>query len=294
MDYTIILFYKYVGISNPETIRQRQLALCQKLGLTGRIIVAKEGINTTLEGTTEHIEQYIETISSKRPFKNIHFKKSIGTSQAFPRLSVKVRDEIVTLGLGKKDINPRQITGKYLTPTQLHQWLKNKEDIHIVDMRNDYEQKVGRFEGSILPGMENFRDLPKVLPTLAKLRHKKVVTVCTGGVRCEKASGYLKQQGFTDVYQLKGGIVSYMERYVGQHFQGKLYVFDKRITMGFEDPAHPTAMISSCDRCQQPSEHYVNCARVGCHLHFICCLSCYAPDDQPYCSPQCEKATNKV
>jgi UPF0176 protein len=284
MKYTILLYYKYATIPNPELVRDRQRALCEKLGLKGRIIVAKEGVNATLEGTTANIEAYCDELTSKRPFKNIHLKKSEGTGNAFPKLSVKVRNEIVSLGLGEKDINPNKVTGKYLTPTRLYNWLRKKKDIHIVDMRNDYEQRVGKFENSILPGMENFRDLPKVLPQLKNLKDKTVVTVCTGGVRCEKASGFLCEQGFEDVYQLKGGIVSYMEKYVGQDFKGKLYVFDGRVTMGFQKPEDNPEVIGTCDRCGKLSEDYVNCANAKCHIHFICCKSCRTDNGDGYCA----------
>ncbi len=290
MEHTIVLFYKYTTIPNPDLEHQRQRALCEGFNLKGRVIIAKEGINATLEGTTENIQKYCDAISSKRPFKNIHFKKSAGTGNAFPKLSIKVRSEIVTLGLGEKDINPTNITGKYLTPARLHSWIKKKKNIHIVDMRNDYEYAVGRFENSILPGMENFRDLPKVLPTIGDLKDETVVTVCTGGVRCEKASGFLRQEGFKDVYQLKGGIVSYMEKYVGEDFKGKLYVFDGRVTMGFHEPKNPDEIVGTCARCDAPSENYVNCANMKCHLHFICCKTCYGSDGNAYCSEKCESS----
>ncbi len=285
--YTILLFYKYTTIKNPEKFRDEQRALCEKLGLTGRIIVATEGINATLEGTTSNVKKYIKVLSQKRCFSNIHWKESTGTGDAFPKLSVKARPEIVTLGLPKKkDVDPRKMTGKHLDPEKLHEWIRSGKKIHIVDMRNDYEHKVGHFKDSILPPMQNFRDLPKVLPTLKPLKNEKVVTVCTGGIRCEKASGYLVQQGFKDVYQLNGGIVSYMKKYPGKDFLGSLYVFDKRVTMAYAPKKGERPVIGKCERCGVSSEQYADCTNALCHRQFICCTDCISKDGA-YCSTEC-------
>jgi UPF0176 protein len=273
-QYQILLFYKYVHISDPVAVMNWQRELCTKYGFKGRLIVASEGINFTLEGKTEDTEAYIKELETDSRFKNIHFKKSAGTGNAFPKLSVKVRSEIVSLHLGTCDINPNEVTGVHLKPEELHEWIKNKKEFYIIDMRNVYEHKVGHFEGSVCPPMDNFRDLPKFVESIAHLKHKTVLTVCTGGIRCEKASGYLLTQGFTDVYQLSGGIVSYMEKYPNEDFQGKLYVFDKRIVMGFytNDPKHK--VIGKCESCETPSENFINCEQLGCHRHFIICENC--------------------
>ncbi|MEK7106261.1 MAG: rhodanese-like domain-containing protein, partial [Patescibacteria group bacterium] len=239
-SYQILLFYKYVHISNPEEVRDWLRDLCQKFGLKGRLIVASEGLNITLEGKTEDTESFIKEME-KDPlsaqagrFLNIHYKRSEGTGNAFPKLSVKVRSEIVSLHLGTCDVDPNVTTGVHLSPEELHIWIngdptspeasRGKKEFYIVDMRNAYEHAVGKFAGSICPPMENFRDLPKLLKTIDHLKDKTILTVCTGGVRCEKASGYLITQGFKDVYQLNGGIVSYMEKYPNEDFEGKLYV----------------------------------------------------------------------
>jgi UPF0176 protein len=163
-------------------------------------------------------------------------------------------------------------------------------------MRNAYEHKVGHFEGSIMPPIENFRDLPKVVEQIKHLKNKTVLTVCTGGVRCEKASGFLITQGFTDVYQLDGGIVSYMEKYPNEDFQGKLYVFDKRVKMGpsalletglyTDDVNHK--IIGKCDACNNSSENFVNCANPVCHRHFINCEECLNKNNgQAFCPLGC-------
>ena len=253
---------------------KRQVEICEHLSLTGRCIIASEGINATYEGRKEDIQKYIEQLEKDPRFLNIHFKLSTGTGHAFPKLSIKVRKEIVSLHLGTCDINPNEVTGIHLKPEELHEWLKNGKEFYIVDMRNAYEHKVGHFENSILPPIENFRDLPKVVEQISHLKNKTVLTVCTGGVRCEKASGFLITQGFTDVYQLDGGIVSYMENYPNEDFKGKLYVFDGRVTMGFYTDDIKHKVVGKCDTCGEGSENYVNCANPVCHRQFLTCETC--------------------
>lgn len=273
-SYQILLFYKYVRIEDPQAVRDWLFALCQKLSLKGRLIVATEGLNITLEGKTEDTEAFITELETDQRFLNIHFKRSVGTGDAFPRLSVKVRSEIVSLHLGTCDIDPNQLTGVHLAPEALHQWIAEGREFYIIDMRNAYEHAIGKFKDSICPPMNNFRDLQKVVKRLKHLKDKTVLTVCTGGIRCEKASGYLLAQGFTSVYQLDGGIVSYMEKYPNEDFEGKLYVFDGRVAMGFytDDPAH--VIVGRCEDCGAQSENIVDCRSGNCNGQFIICEAC--------------------
>lgn len=292
-SYTVLLFYKYTHIENPTELANSQRVLCEKLGLKGRAIIAHEGINATYEGTTEAIEAYCSELISDGRFADTHLKKSFGTGKAFPRLNVKVRKEIVTLGLqDEKDIDPNTTTGKHLSPKELHEWFASGKKFKIVDMRNTYEHKVGHFKDSILPPLKNFRDLPKALKDLEPLKDETVLTVCTGGVRCEKASGYLVQNGFKDVYQLSGGIVSYMEQFEtenasaqgpAKNFVGSLYVFDDRVTMAYAS-GNSRGVIGTCEVCSASTENYINCADDGCHRHFIVCTDCQ--DKSVYC-PTC-------
>lgn len=299
--YKILLYYKYTHISDPKAFRDAHFDLCKKLGLKGRIIIASEGINGTCEGTDEACQEYQKILTSDPRFADIHWKVSIGTidGTAFPRLSVKVRKEIVSLHLGdEEDIDPNQMTGIHLKPEELRKWYEEGKEFHIVDMRNGYELEVGKFECTVFPELDNFRDLKKNLKKIEDLKNKTVLTVCTGGVRCEKASGLLVREGFENVYQLDGGIVSYMEKYPGQDFKGSLYVFDKRITMHFQDEENHE-IIGRCHNCQKPSEHYVNCANLMCHDHFICCEDCLVenPPNHPsggiaYCNIWCNLKWN--
>ena len=292
MDYQILLYYKYTQIENPIHEMREQRRLCEKLGLIGRIIIATEGINGTVEGLVSNTEKYIEEMSKDPRFSDIQWKKSVGIGEAFPKLSVKVREEIVSMHLHENDIKPWSVTGKYLAPEELHEWFATKQEFFIVDMRNDYEHQSGYFEGSILPPLTNYRDLPKLLPLLKDLENKKIVTVCTGGVRCEKASGFLVNNGFSDVYQLQGGIVSYMEKYPNEHFKGKLYVFDQRILMGFNTDKVEHQVVGKCEKCEAKSEHYINCDTIGCHRHFILCESCIEKYGQ-ICPLGCQFARKK-
>ncbi|MEN9524034.1 MAG: hypothetical protein RL536_103 [Candidatus Parcubacteria bacterium] len=268
-----------MAIDDPELLAGNQRSLCVRLDLKGRIIVAKEGINSTLEGTKENIEKYCAELVSDQRFVDVHFKKSAGTGNAFPKLSVKVRKEIVSLGLpAKQDVNPQERTGKYLSAEELQTWFSSGKKFKIVDMRNDYEHKIGHFKDSVLPPIHNFRDLPSALPALEHLKDETVLTVCTGGVRCEKASGLLLQNGFKDVYQLQGGIVTYMEKFENgksatKNFLGSLYVFDGRVTMAFASEKE-RPVVGFCDFCNSPAEIYVNCSNDICHKHFIVCDGC--------------------
>lgn len=289
---------------------------CSNLGLKGRVLLAEEGINGTLEGTVENAEEYVRLMhlqdGSEGTFGNFSdmvFKRSAGTGNSFPKLKVKVREEVVALkmknaplkkdGTGEviTDIDPNRVTGVHLKPEELKAWYENGEDFLIVDMRNDYEFKVGHFEGSINPKMNNFRELPAVLPALEEVKKaskegKKVLTVCTGGIRCEKASGFLIENGFDNVYQLDGGMHTYMEKYPGEDFKGALFVFDNRDTMAFTDKRE---IIGKCDLCGSTTERFENCANDECHSKMLVCDQCVgsagnAHDAVPlvFCSDACK------
>lgn len=277
MKYQILLFYKYIQITDPGKFFKEQKKLCESLSLTGRIIIAEEGINVTVEGSLENTEKYIEVLKADPRFSDIHFKRSLGTGNAFPKLSIKLRPEIVASYLEKTKIDPTIKTGNYISPEELHGWINSDKKFYMVDMRNDYEHEVGYFRDSLLAPINNFRDLPKVLPILEKLKGEIIVTVCTGGVRCEKASAFLLDNGFNDVYQLYGGIVSYMEKYPNEDFLGKLYVFDGRVTMGFntEDAKHK--IVGKCSVCNKPADNYRDCANLHClhKRHFVACDNCW-------------------
>jgi UPF0176 protein len=274
--FQILLYYYYGELPDAEAVTEQQRELCAALGLTGRILISAEGINGTLEGETVATEQYVAALLSEPRFSRIQMKRSVGTGTAFAKLSVKYRREIVGAYLGDDDFNPSSFTAPYIYSEELHEWIHSGKEFYIVDMRNAYEHESGHFEGSVLPPMRHFRELPSLLPMLEHLKDKTVVTVCTGGVRCEKASGLLLKKDFKEVYQLYGGIVTYMETYPNEDFRGKLYVFDGRITMGFETDSPDHEVVGRCKHCGKPSEHYVNDDGDPARPHFICCEACAA------------------
>lgn len=289
--YQVLLYYKYVDISDPKKLRDAQKALCEELGFMGRIIVASEGINGTVEGTIENTEKYIQENEKNPLLAGIKYKKSAGNGNSFPELRVRVRPEIVT---GKVDTNPNKVTGKYITADELFNWFETKREFYIVDMRNEYEYASGYFEGFIPSGLKNFFDLKEVVPRLAHLKNKTIVTVCTGGVRCEKASGFLIENGFADVYQLKDGIYTFMEKYPNKYFKGKLYVFDKRLTIGFNTDKPDHEIVGRCLKCGTVSENYVNCMFDDCHKHYICCEDCLDNETKlAFCDDDCKSAWKK-
>jgi len=277
-SYKVVLFYKYIYIENPVDLMDAQKELCGELGLKGRMLIAKEGINGTFEGESSKIDKYCRDLAKDKRFCDIQFKFSDGDGKSFLKLSIKVRDEIVAGHLGEMDVNPAEVTGKYITPEQLHKWFEQKKEFYVVDMRNDFEQEVGMFEGSIKSGMHLFRDLPKTAKTISHLKDKPIVTVCTGGVRCEKASGFLVKNGFAHVYQLAGGIHSYIEKYPNEHFAGALYVFDQRVVMGFNMDSKKRKVVGKCASCGKKSESFVNCKDPDCNRHFIACSDCSKKD----------------
>ena len=199
---------------------------------------------------------------------------------SFPKLSIKVRKEIVGTGFSRDEADPSKRTAPRLSPEQLRQWYESGREFTVVDMRNSYEFASGHFKNSIDPGLEASRDLPQALPKLEPLKKKTVLTVCTGGVRCEKMSAYLQSHGFEDVYQLDGGIHSYMEKYPGKDFEGTLYTFDNRLTMDFGGERE---VVGRCHHCNSPTERYVNCAHDGCHVHILVCTTCTPEKQLAYC-----------
>lgn len=283
---TILLYYKYVDIKYPEAIKQWQRSLCESLELTGRIIIAHEGINGTVAGTDEATQAYIKAMNEHELFGDIDFKTAQGGSESFPKLKIKVKNEIVRLGVDPVKVTVKD-TGQHLTPQQTHELLSNPpKDLVILDTRNNYESAVGTFEGSITPDIRYFRQLPAYLDeNIDKFKDKEVLMHCTGGVRCERATALLVQKGVAKkVYQVKGGIHRYIEQYPDGHFRGKNYVFDKRITVKVNDD-----VLGSCYLCKKPCDDYFNCLNALCNKHFICCEPCLQEFNKT-CSSKCKTA----
>jgi len=200
-EHIVLLFYKFVDIENPEVVRLEQRALCENLDIKGRILIACEGINGTLEGTIDAVKEYKKVMKNDPLFSDMPFKESTGTGEAFPKLKVKVRKEIVTLGAGRFDV--KNETAKEITAEEFDALYEKDDDFVVLDLRNDFEVASGYFEKTIDPMLRHFRDLPEKVAELSHLKDKKIVTVCTGGIRCEKATCLLKKEGFIDYSNVK-------------------------------------------------------------------------------------------
>lgn len=285
--HCVVLFYRYVHIENPEQFRDELRASCERFGMTGRFIVATEGINGIGETSLEQMQQFCNWYVSDPRFSDTHLKFSQSFGGSFPKLSVKVRPEIVSLHLGDADFDPNETTSKKLSPEQLHQWYTEGKDFTVVDMRNNYEHEIGHFVGSVLPPLNNFRDLAAQCDSLTQFddAEKPILTVCTGGVRCEKASGYLVKKGFKNVYQLDGGMVSYMEQFPKQNFVGAMYTFDGRRVIDWDGGTHE--IIAHCVHCNCTTERLVDCNNPLCNRQYIACADCDPDINEAYCSTEC-------
>lgn len=265
----IILYYKFVKIADTETVKWWQRELCERLGLKGRILISSEGINGTLGGDFKALKLYKRAMSEHTLFKGIEYKWSAGAAEDFPRLAVKVRQETVTLGLPK--ITPEN-SGKKLKPKEFHDMISTDPNVVVFDARNNYESAIGKFKNAITPDIENFRDLPSMVKDYEHLKDKKIVTYCTGGIRCETFSALLKKEGFKRVYQLEGGIVKYGEAYGDEGlWEGKCFVFDKRMSIAFSDNSKD---IGECVHCGGKTSKYINCANKQCNKLILVCESC--------------------
>ncbi len=267
----ILLFYKYVQIDNPLQIQAWQKKLCAELGLTGRVLLAHEGINGTVGGTKEATDAYVSAMNQHPLFGGIDFKTAPGGAEAFPRCKIVIKKEIVHLG-----IDPEKLTvqdgGGHLTPEQTHNLLSNPpQDLVILDTRNNYESAVGKFTNAITPDMRYFRQFPEYIDkNIDQFKDKTVLMYCTGGVRCERATAVLNVKNVAKkVYQVQGGIHRYIEQYPDGFFRGKNYVFDGRITVKVNDD-----ILSTCLNCSTLSDDYFNCLNALCNKHFISCSAC--------------------
>jgi len=271
--YAIILFYKFTKIKNPETFRDMQKKIAGRFGLKGRMLVAKEGINATFEGLDKDIKKYIKSQKKTALFKNVVFKESEGNGKGFTKLMVKVRPEVVTLGVG--ELNIKKDTAPVVTAAQLEKMYKQNENFTVLDLRNNYEVQAGYFEKTFNPNLKNFRDLPEKINKLAHLKNQKVVAVCTGGIRCEKATVLLKKEGFTNLYQLKDGIHTYIKKFPGKHFKGSLFVFDNRMVTPVAD-SQDREVVGRCFDCNKKCEEFYNDDSMRPSKKVICCNNCIA------------------
>ena len=287
MSYQVLLYYCYTPLANPEQFRDEHHRLCLALDLRGRVIVAAEGLNGTVSGTVESCAQYMAAVKADPRFAALDFKVDAVPAHTFQKLHVRVKPEIVHSSL--RHVQPHKKTGQHLSPEEFRA-LKDRDDVVVVDVRSDYEYNLGRFRNAVTLDMENFRDFPARVERLKTFKDKKILTYCTGGVKCEKASAYLLEQGFENVYQLHGGIIKYGIESGGEDFDGQCYVFDTRIAVDV-NRVNPT-VISRCQGCEQPSNRLVNCANPHCNAHLPLCAAC-GEQLQGACSEACAAHPDK-
>jgi UPF0176 protein len=272
----IILFYAFTPLADPEALRLWQRDLCESLGLRGRIILSKDGINATLGGELKDVKRYLKKTREYAPFHDIEVKWSEGRGDDFPRLSVRVRDELVSFGApGELVVDQGGVVGGGIrvTPAELHELVDSK-DVAFFDGRNAFEAEIGRFRGAVVPDVANTRDFVAELDSgkYDHLKEQPVVTYCTGGIRCEVLSALMVARGFREVYQLDGGIATYGEQYGDAGlWEGSLYVFDNRMAVQFSDTA---AVIGRCSQCGEPTSRMQNCSDLACREQLVVCAAC--------------------
>ncbi|MEP1743866.1 MAG: rhodanese-related sulfurtransferase [Kangiellaceae bacterium] len=249
MPYIVCALYKFVALPNFKSLREPLLSVMNEHQVRGTLLLAHEGINGTVSGSREAIDSLISWLNLQPGLENIDVKESTSKEKPFKRTKVKLKKEIVTMGV--EDIDPRKVVGTYVEPADWNNLISDPEVV-LVDTRNDYEFAVGTFENAINPNTESFREFPDyVKQNLDPKKHKKVAMFCTGGIRCEKSTAYMKQQGFEEVYHLKGGILKYLEEVPKEStsWQGECFVFDDRVTV---DHDLKPGQYDQCNACRMP------------------------------------------
>ena len=281
--YHVLAFYCITPIENPHEEVKLHKKFFNDRDITSRIYISEQGINGQMSASEKDAEEYIAWMHTKPNFKEITFKVDHWNEQAFPRKTVKYRKNLVacdqTIDFSKR--------GEHVSPETWKQMIEDETNYCLIDVRNDYETKIGHFEGADLPPCKDFRDFEKYADELEQ-KHSEdkppVMMYCTGGIRCELYSSILKEKGFDKVYQLDGGIINYGHKVGSKHWLGKLFVFDDRLTVPISEEEAP--VISHCHYCDKPSDHYYNCANMDCNTLFLCCDECIKEHEgccQNYC-----------
>lgn len=288
----ILLYYKFAPLSDPEAVKLWQKTLCESLNLKGRILVSRHGLNGTVGGELDDLKAYVKATKQYPAFKDIVWKWSDGSRDDFPRLSVKHRRELV--GFKNSDdefeVDERGVVsgGKHLKPEQVNELVeKYGDEVVFFDGRNEHEAKIGKFKDAIVPNTQTSRDFIAELESdkYDDIKDKKVVTYCTGGIRCEVISAMMKKRGFKEVYQIDGGIVKYGEKYGDDGlWEGALRVFDDRMVVKFSDKAKT---IGECTHCQGKTSNFENCANMQCNELVLICENCKNDESLLYHTKSC-------
>ncbi|GEM75440.1 oxygen-dependent tRNA uridine(34) hydroxylase TrhO [Vibrio sagamiensis] len=248
-QYVVCALYKFVELENYQELREPLLALMAEHSVHGTLLLASEGINGTVAAKREGIDALLEWLNAEPRLSGIVYKESFSETQPFNRTKVKLKKEIVTLGV--EGIDPRHVVGTYVKPQDWNELISDPE-VFVVDTRNDYEIEVGTFKGAVNPNTDTFREFPDyVKENMDPEKHKKVAMFCTGGIRCEKSTAYMKEQGFDEVYHLEGGILKYLEEVPEEEsmWEGDCYVFDGRVAVNHQ---LEKAGYDLCNACRLP------------------------------------------
>jgi UPF0176 protein len=286
LKYLVLAYYQFTAIeaAHDEVLAHKKFIA--DLDMTGRIYISEEGINGQSCILATEADTYMDWVRSRPHFEGIKFKLSPYHEQAFPRMTVKYREQIVALDC-KVDLDNQ---GVHVSPEDWSKMLESDEDYLLIDVRNDYEWKLGRFEGAELPPCRTFREFADYTDRLKEsgaAEGKKVMMYCTGGIRCEPYSALLKEKGFESVYQLDGGIINYGIQHGSKHWLGKLFVFDDRLSVPISEEETP--VIAKCHSCGVDCEDYFNCANTECNVLFLSCRGCLEPV-KGCCSKSCAEA----
>ena len=275
----VILYYGFAPIADPEAVKLWQKTLCESLNIKGRILISPHGINGTLGGHMNDVKKYIKNTRQYPGFKKIDFKWSEGTGNDFPKLKIKVKDELVAFGNpGEIKVDENGVIGGgiHLRPEEVNKLVEERGDeVVFFDGRNAFEAKVGKFKDAVVPDITTSHDFVKEIESgkYDYMKDKPVVTYCTGGIRCEILSVVMKNRGFKEVYQMKGGIVRYGNAFGDDGlWEGSLYTFDDRLTIDFSDH---TKLIGTCAHCDGPTKEFRNCQKPECHQLVLLCDPCY-------------------
>lgn len=276
----VLLFYKFEEIKDPDYWVRKHKQKCAEIGVLGKVLVAHEGINGSVSGTPEQVEEYKKYVHSLPGFEDVWFKEETAVEHPFTKMEIRVRKEIIRLD---RDVDIKN-KGRYLTPQEFLDFY-NKEDFIVLDARNYYEYDLGRFKNAINPNIKSFREFPNFIDGFEKKidKKKKIVMYCTGGIRCEKASAYMKELGFENIYQLEGGVINFCQQLPNTVWEGKCFVFDKRLLSDINQNNKP---ITRCIHCNIESDLLKNCKHLACDKLVVLCAACQKKL-QGCCSEEC-------
>jgi UPF0176 protein len=276
---TAFYFFKPLTEAEVEKLKSQLEQECSARGIKGLVVLGKEGINSTCSGTVEAID-WLEGFIKKELSESVIFKNSFADFQPFRRFKVDLRDEIVTIG--DTEIIPVSASHNHLSPEEWHRTL-NEEQCVLIDTRNDYETRIGKFQGALDPEIKSFSEFGDYVQNSGIPKDKKVLMYCTGGIRCEKAIYEMEKQGYDKVYQLQGGILNYFEKYPDGLFEGECFVFDHRVAV--DSQLQPSKRYTLCPHCGDPADNWIDCSYCGSKGRV--CQCCFESEHLKSCSKNC-------